>query len=68
MPLLKPDKQEKLVTVTAKFPESLKDEVEAYLKFTGLKSMNEFLNKSANLIVLMDKDWKRAKRSKHERK
>lgn len=59
MPLLKPNKQEKLVTVTAKFPESLKEEVEAYLEFSGLKSVNEFLNKATEWVLSKDRDWRK---------
>lgn len=59
MPLLKPKNQENLVTVTAKFPASLKEEVDAYIAFAGLKSMNEFLNKASEWVLAKDKDWKK---------
>lgn len=59
MALLQPDKQEKIVTVTAKIPMMLRHDIEAYLQYSGLRSVNKFLKKATELVLHQDKDFKR---------
>lgn len=64
MPILKPQKVEPDISVSAKFPVSLKKEMDQYIKFAGLKSVSEFLNRAAEFVFSKDKDWKNFKTDK----
>lgn len=59
MPILKSTKKTKDISISAKFPESLKQEVDAYIAFAELGSMNEFLIKAAEYVLAKDKEWKK---------
>lgn len=59
MALLKPEPQEEFITVTAKLPTSLRQDIEAYLQYAGLRSMNEFLKKASELVLHQDKGFRR---------
>ncbi len=64
MPILKPKKTEREISVSSKFPESLKKEMDQYIKFAGLSSVNEFLTKATEFVFSKDKDWKNFKADK----
>ena len=57
MPILKPTKNEPFITVTAKLPETLKKNIDDYIQFAELNSMNEFLCKAAEWVLSKDKEW-----------
>jgi hypothetical protein len=57
MPILKPNKNDKFITVSAKLPETLKKEIDDYIQFAELNSMNEFLCKASEWVLSKDKEW-----------
>ena len=63
MPILKSEKKGKEISVSAKLPESLKKEIDEYVKFASLQSINEFVVKASEYVLSKDKDWKKHKAS-----
>ena len=64
MPILKADKKEKEVSISAKISESLKNDIDGYISFAGLSSVNEFLIKASEYTLSKDSEWKKFKASK----
>ena len=49
------------VTIKAKIPKSLDNQIKEYMKWVGLNEIGHFLEQSAQYILKNDKDWKAAK-------
>ena len=59
MAAIEPDKKEREVSVSAKFPESLRKEMDAYMKYAGFKSVNKFMVKTVKFLFDKDKSWRK---------
>jgi hypothetical protein len=57
MTILKAMKRDETVSINAKFPKSLKEEIHDYCILAGIEAMQDFLTQSAEYILLRDKDW-----------
>lgn len=43
---------------------NLLDEINQYIKFAKLESMDEFFSEAAKFVLSKDSDWKKAKKNK----
>ena len=63
MPILKSERKGKEVSISAKLPEALKKEIDGYIEFASLQSINEFVIKASEYVLSKDKEWKKHKAS-----
>ena len=62
MPILKPIKKNELISISAKFPKHLKDEISDYCTLAGIETTQDFLIQASEYVLSKDKDWVKYKK------
>ncbi|GGG04735.1 MULTISPECIES: hypothetical protein [Cysteiniphilum] len=62
MTILKPIKKSETVSISAKFPKHLKNEINDYCTLAGIETMQDFLIQASEYVLSKDKDWVKHKK------